>query len=244
MLFINDCLASSRNANIHYLDSLNEENMETTPIVYVPGAFGYAEQFSDEMVVLSKRRCIALSLRGRGKSEAPLSGYSFEHHVSDIDAVVKQSCIKNFCLMAYSMGVPYALKYAIDNPSVIRGLILCDYPAKYPKLTNTWSDNAISKGLISKEREYVITEIQKESSEISLWNQIQRIQCPVLVLQGGTDKAMLKNDEAEKYKNHLENIKIVTFSDSGHELWIPSYDQFMATIDDFLTLLDRQTLLS
>jgi pimeloyl-ACP methyl ester carboxylesterase len=142
-----------------------KKNKETTPLFYVPGAFGFAEQFSNEMVVLSDRRCIALSLRGRGKSDAPLSGYSFEDHVSDIDVVVKQSVIKNFCLMSYSMGVPYAIKYAIDNPETIKGLILCDYPARYPKLTKTWSDSVISKRLIRKERDFVVTKIQEESNE-------------------------------------------------------------------------------
>lgn len=240
IVVIKDCWASSQNANIHYLDSLGEENKETTPLVYVPGAFGFAEQFSDEMVVLSNRRCIALSLRDRGKSEAPLNGYSFEHHVLDIDAVVKQSGIKNFCLMAYSMGVPYALKYA-NSSNIIKGLILCDYPASYPKLTKTWSDNVISKGLIRKEREYVVTEIQKESNELNLWNELHQIQCPVLVIRGGTDKALLKEAEAKEYEDHLTNVKVVTFPESGHELWIPSYNQFMTSITDFLLLLDRQT---
>jgi pimeloyl-ACP methyl ester carboxylesterase len=239
---IKDCFANSQNTNIHYLDSVSDGNKVTTPLVYVPGVLGFAEQFRDEMLVLSNRRCVALSLRGRGKSEAPLNGYSFEEQVSDIEAVVKQSGIQNFCLMAYSMGVPFALRYTIENSNYIKGLILCDYPASYPKLTNTWSTNVISKGLIRKEREYVVNEILKESHSFSLWNEIQGIKCPVLVLRGGTEKTVLKEAEAEKYKNHLANVKVLTFSESGHELWIPSYDQFMATIIDFLSLLDRQAL--
>jgi hypothetical protein len=64
----------------------------------------------------------------------------------------------------------------------------------------------------------------------------------VLVLRGGTEKAVLKEAEADKYKNHLANVKVVTFSKSGHELWIPSYDLLMATIIDFISLLDKQPL--
>jgi pimeloyl-ACP methyl ester carboxylesterase len=147
-----DCFANSQNTNIHYLDSASDGNKETTPLVYVPGVFGFAEQFRDEMLLISNRRCVSISLRGRGKSDAPSNGYSIEEQVSDIEAVVKQSGVQYFCLMAYSMGVPFALKYAIENSSYIKGLILCDYPASYPKLTNTWSTNVISKGLIRKKK--------------------------------------------------------------------------------------------
>lgn len=241
---VQDRRARSEKVSIHYLDSEGEKTGQTTPVFYVPGALGFAEQFSDEMKVLSNRRCIAISLRGRGKSDAPICGYSFENHVSDIDAVVKQSGINNFCLMAYSMGVPFALRYAIDNPSMVKGLILCDYPARYPKLTKSWVENVVSKGLLRKGREYVATEIMNESNEVSLRDHLQQIRCPVLVLRGGTNQALLNEIEAQVYKDHLEKVAVVTFLESGHELWVPDYNRFMENVNVFLNLLDKPDMSS
>ena len=241
---VQDRWARSEEVNIHYLDSEGKNTRETTPVFYVPGAMGCAEQFSDEMDVLSNRRCISISLRGRGKSEAPTSGYSFEHHVSDIATVVKQSGINNFCLMAHSIGVPMALKYIIDNPSKVKGLILCDYPARYPKLTKSWVENVVSKGLLRREREYVATEMMNDSDEISLRDHLQQIRCPVLVMRGGTNQALLNENEAQIYKENLENVAVVTFLESGHELWVPDYNRFMEIINGFLNLLDKPNLLT
>lgn len=236
---IQDCWARSGEVNIHYLDRNVLNTGENMPVLYVPGALGFAEQFCGEMDVLSSRRCISISLRGRGKSDAPSIGYSFEHHVSDISAVVQKSRMNHFCMMAHSMSVPFALKYTIDNPDRVKGLILCDYPAQYPNLTERWVENVISKGLLRKEREYVATEIMKASYEVNLRERLRQVRCPVLVLRGGTNHAMLNGDEAQVYKDNLEDVQIVTFLASGHEFWVPDYPFFMEKVTGFLELLDQ-----
>lgn len=233
-----DCFAINKVISIHYLDS-NNFSPELTPLVYVPGALNFAEQFKDEMKVLSPRRSISLSLRGRGKSDAPLTGYTLEEHASDIRAVVENSQVKNYCLMAYSMGVPYSIKFASRYPEQVKGLILCDYPAKYPSIPDTWSEKVFSKGHIDEERHHVVTGIQCESHETLLLQELERITCPVLIIKGGTEQSLLKNDEVEKYKKHLKNVNIAEFMESGHELWVPDYDVFFNTVGQFLEKLDK-----
>lgn len=63
-----------------------------------------------------------MSLRGLGKSDSPINGFTLNDHVQDINAVILHSQVKNYCLMAYSMGVPYPIKYASTN-SNLKGLI-------------------------------------------------------------------------------------------------------------------------
>ncbi len=75
MEFINRW-ANSEGVKIHYLESKDCDN-KLTPIVYVPGALNYAEQSVELMQEFKRRKTISLSLRGRGKSDAPLTGYSF-----------------------------------------------------------------------------------------------------------------------------------------------------------------------
>ncbi len=234
-----ESVATNNNVSIHYLESMNY-TPDLTPLVYVPGALGFAEQFRDEMNLLSPRRCISLSLRGRGKSDAPLSGYTFEEHVSDIKSVVENSGIDEYCLMAYSMGVPYAIKFASEHPEQINGLILCDYQARYPSIPESWTEGVLSRGLMKEERRHMVRGIQQESLEIYLWDELKKITCPVLVIKGGTDQALLKEDATEIYKNHLSNVEIVEFSDSGHELWIPDFQRFMTKIGQFLEKVDKE----
>jgi pimeloyl-ACP methyl ester carboxylesterase len=217
--------AKKNNVSIHYLES-TDYTSELTPLVYVPGALGFAEQFEDEIKVLSPRRCISLSLRGRGKSDAPLTGYTLEEHVTDIESVIKNSGIQEYCLMAYSMGVPYAIKFASEHSVQIKGLILCDYQARYPSIPESWIEGVLSRGYISEERHHVVKGIQQDSKEVYLWDELKKITCPVLIIKGGTEQSLLKDDATEIYKNQLKNVEIVEFTDSGHELWIPDYGRF------------------
>lgn len=54
-----------------YLDNGPVADPSLTPIVFIPGRFGTAENYvSIEFAGLGPRRCIAVSLRGRGHSDA------------------------------------------------------------------------------------------------------------------------------------------------------------------------------
>ncbi|MGD6774673.1 alpha/beta fold hydrolase [Sutcliffiella horikoshii] len=235
---VRDRYSKNKDISIHYLETTDYSH-NLTPLVYVPGALGFAEHFEDEMKILSPRHCVSLSLRGNGKSDAPLKGYTLEDHVSDIEAAIKESRLKDYCLMAYSMGVPYAIQYASNNPEYIKGMILLDYPAKFPSIPESWVDTVFSKGYIKEDRQHVVRGIQRDSEEVELWEDLQRIKCPVLIIKGGTNHSLLKERATEKYKGNLSNVKVVEFSDSGHELWIPDYNRFIKTVTDFLVELDR-----
>jgi pimeloyl-ACP methyl ester carboxylesterase len=227
------------NVKLHYLDTENYD-INLTPLVYVPGAMNFAEQFVDVLKFFAPRRCLPLSLRGRGKSDAPSIGYSLDHHVSDIEGVVRNSKVENYCLMAYSMGVPYAIRYASMYPDQLKGLILCDYPAKYPFIPESWPERIFSTGHIKEERHHVVTGIQRESQEILLGQKLEKINCPVLILKGGTKHSLLKNDDVEIYVRHLKHVIVEVLSNSGHELWIPDSTKFIDTIRKFLDSLDKR----
>lgn len=167
-------------------------------------------------------------------------GIHWKDHVSDIQSVVEKSNVKDYCMMAYSMGVPYALSFAVRNSEQIKGLIICDYPAKYPSIPQkTWVDGILSKGILETERSHVIQGIQRDSVEAYLRKELSGLLCPVLILKGGTEHALLQMEDVEQYKHHLKNVSVVEFSDSGHELWVPDYDRFIHTIKEFLLVLDE-----
>ncbi|MCR8842070.1 alpha/beta hydrolase [Paenibacillus sp. SC116] len=91
--------ATHNGLNIHFLDSIIEADPELTPIVVCPGLSETAEEYIDLLEFLFPRRGIVLSFRGRGQSQTPQIGYDLEHHVSDIESVVKESGVAYFHLL-------------------------------------------------------------------------------------------------------------------------------------------------
>ena len=91
---------------LHCLEQ--ESDSALTPFLIVPGTFGVAEDYVQVMEALAPRRCIGVSLHGRGRSDAPQSGYRFEDHVDDIAAAAAQLANQRFAIMGYSMGAACA----------------------------------------------------------------------------------------------------------------------------------------
>ncbi|MBI2267172.1 MAG: alpha/beta fold hydrolase, partial [Armatimonadetes bacterium] len=132
-----DGWAQNAGTRLHYLESGGEEDPSLTPVVFIPGMLGAAEDFSQTMHSLSPRQCVALSLRGRGNSDSPDGGYAFQDHVSDIGAVLAHLNLKRFCLMAYSMGGVGSRTGAVTDqppnisahaPTVVYGFCLVSSP--------------------------------------------------------------------------------------------------------------------
>ena len=109
-------------------------------------------------------------------------------------------------------------------------------PAKYPRIPEQWIENA--KKFVPQNRRHVVEEIQKDSKEIILWEKLKEINCPVLVIKGGTEQALLKKEASVKYKRNLKSVELIEFINSGHELWVPDYDKFILSIKDFLNKIE------
>lgn len=234
---LTDKWAKSGDVSIHYLEN-NSNNHQLTPLVYVPGALNYAEQSVELLQELGPRSWVSMSLRGRGRSDAPLLAYTLKDHVHDIESVIVHSQLQDYFIMAYSMGVPYAIQFAAKS-SGIKGLILCDYPAKYPAIPKIWAERILSRGYVQKEKEHAVKGIQRDSENVDLYDELTIINVPVLVIKGGTEESLLSETEVEKYKKNLQNVKIVELPESGHELWEPNRDKFIEVIKEFLAGLDR-----
>jgi len=117
------------------------------PVLCVPGALGPAESVRELGLAMASgdlggrpRRCLAVSLRGRGASEAPPSGYALRDLVADIHAASAVAGLgmagNGHVVLGQSMGVPQSVRYALDvlggrGPGgSLRGLALGDSPAR------------------------------------------------------------------------------------------------------------------
>ena len=229
--------AFSGKVRIHYLDSDPAERAAEVPLLLIPGMLGSAEDYLADMESLAPRRCVSVSLRGRGKSDAPEQGYSFEDHIDDIEAVVRATELSGFCALGHSTGVSYAIGYASRHPDSLRGLVLLDYPARYPAIGPKWVDRALS--IISDQaRAPVVRALQRESVEVPLWQSLERIECPVLIFRGGKAGSMLSEEDAKEYRQRLRRVRTVVFEDSEHEPWDPDRDRYLHELRAFLQEID------
>lgn len=83
---------------LHYLDA-HADGRDELPIVIVPGLSERAEEYIGLMTRLSPRRCVAISPRGRGRSDAPARGYGLDDHAGDVLAVVRQATLARCVLV-------------------------------------------------------------------------------------------------------------------------------------------------
>lgn len=124
--------------------SLSEQGL---PVLLVPGALSPAEACQGLGLAMAAgdlggkpRRCLAVSLRGRGASEAPPFGYALRDLVQDIHAAAAVVGLAagraGHVVFGQSMGVPQSIQYALDvfggRPpgGSLRGLALGDSPAR------------------------------------------------------------------------------------------------------------------
>ena len=69
-------------------------------------------------------RVFALTQRGHGGAEAPVSGYGPRDFADDIAAFADATGIAPAIIVGHSMGASNALRFAIDHPERIAGLVL------------------------------------------------------------------------------------------------------------------------
>lgn len=228
----------AKGVRLHCLVASPTGTSAGVPLVIVPGTFGMAEDYVPEMTALTPRPSVAPSLRGRGRSDVPTGGYTFEDHVSDVAAVVERLVESRFCLMGYSMGAAYAIGYALQAPDRVAGLIVGDYPARYPALAATWVQRAID-ALPDRTRPDVARALQRDSAKVTLWEGLRSLACPVLILRGGQPEARVTPEIAAMYREHLPDVEIVTLERSGHNIWEPDFDTYVGAMRSFLERLDR-----
>jgi pimeloyl-ACP methyl ester carboxylesterase len=232
---IEDHWVKTDEATLHCLIAKHETGY--TPLVYVPGSLGSADDFRDEMNALAPRTTVAVSPRGLGRSSTPERGYSLDHRVRDLDLVMESLDLEHYYLMAYSLGVPVAVAHAAHNTPQVCGLILLDYPAHYPARSPAWLEGAMP---FARERgipEHVVSSLQREARPTDLWNELETIDCPILLVKGGKSPTISDGD-LDRYSN-LRQVTVRVFEDSGHEIHKPDYQRFIGTIRGFLEELDE-----
>jgi len=228
--------AKNGEVSVHYL--VSHEESSSVPLLICPGLSETAEDYVDLMAYLSPRKCIALSFRGRGQSGTPESGYDLGHHIADIRSVVEHAELNRFHLYAYYRGVSYALGYAEKYPSGIMSMIMQDYPAEHKSMPVEWPEQYILQYLVpfSRQRNIrpeAVRGIGKESTPIRFGKKTPK---RLLVLRGGLEGSLLGDEELQRYNQLSDDVQIVTFERSSHDIRNTEKTLLYRTIADFIQL--------
>ena len=85
-------------------------------------------RMTQEALPADRYQSIAINNRGAGASEAPPdeADFSIQHFAADAFELVSQLGWRDFTLVGHSMGGPTATQFAVEHPSLLKGLVLLD----------------------------------------------------------------------------------------------------------------------
>ncbi|GLC31207.1 alpha/beta fold hydrolase [Clostridium omnivorum] len=229
---------------IHVLEN-GAASSKTPSLLVITGIWEPAERAIPILSGISSH-VVTLSLRGRGLSSTPETGYGLEEHLSDIEAVVKHCELQNYCVLGFSRGASYALGWSLKNQKGISGLIIGDQPPVHNKLSpdqvEFWTSiNYLGVPILNFMRRTAIEGLCKEAEQIDFSTQLSQLKIPVSIFIGRDNESKVPSnisDETLKlYKNQLMSCEVVEFSKSGHMIPDDEPEKYIEEIVSFINKL-------
>jgi pimeloyl-ACP methyl ester carboxylesterase len=228
----------SDGVRVHALDNGRTDSALPTVLV-IPGMGEYADEYAWMLDALGDRRVVVVDVRGRGRSDVPESGYTWEHHIGDLRAVVDALQVDRPIVVAFSRGSSYGLGYALTYPGEVRGLVVGDYFARHVGLPPEIAEQQLQskiRGTVIADRmsEHAVRQVVAESREVPLWGRLVDLQCPVLVIRGGRKSALVGEELAAQWRESLPTVQMEVVADAGHDLWSRDVDAYLAALMPFV----------
>lgn len=215
-------------------------------LLVIGGLWEPAERAVPVLCALSGHT-VALSLRGRGLSSTPETGYGLDDHLSDIEAVVKYCGLKNYCALGFSRGASYALGWSLSDQKNMRGLILADQPPVHlgpkPGYAEFWSGVVyLGVPVLNFMRREALEGIEREAVGIDFSPELPKLGIPVKFFAGRNKEATIESnvteEDLENYRRSLPDIEIVEFKKSGHMIPDEEQEKYIAEIASFIKRLE------
>jgi len=226
---------------IHALD--NENRGALAPLVAVPGMGESADEFAWMLDALGDRRVLIVDVRGRGASDAPDRGYTWEHHFGDVLAAIAHAGIERPVILGNSRGSAYALGAALHSPTPVRGVVINDYTARHVGLADDateWLLKTRTRGRTLAERmePRVVEQVVLDSDEIPLWDRLAELDCPLLVIGGGRAGSIVTDEVVEQYRVARPDVETARIAERAHDLWSRDIPTYLGVLLPFLARID------
>jgi pimeloyl-ACP methyl ester carboxylesterase len=209
---------------------------------------------------------IAFDRRAAGASETPATGYSFDHFVTDIFALLDHLGHQRIVLMGTSAGGPQVLQAALTYPERIIGLILgstasqtVHVPPELASLvTFLGTDGLTQLQMMFAAQDASAPPVAAGPTSFSLdrfggvlqtylayhlhgdtvTTRLREITAPTLILHGTADEEV-PFAEAERLHAHLTTSSLVPFVGGGHGIMVTHADAYRRVIIRFLDSLAK-----
>ncbi|MDP4200427.1 MAG: alpha/beta fold hydrolase [Bacteroidota bacterium] len=185
------------------------------PLIMVPGMANAAEEIAETVGPLLTRRTVALSIRGRGKSDSPATGWRLEDQASDIAAVVKHFGFPKIALFGHSTGGSIAARALPMLNAEVAAFFIGDFAPFYPPYDEGWRqhvkqfpDLAIS--------DVALAGIVAEPEYIDVSEYLKPV-ASLFAMTGDLDKSLLQAEELAGLQKLFPRITIERLEGCSHE---------------------------
>lgn len=244
MILVKSYFIKNEDVNIHVLENGTPSDRVPT-LVVISGIWEPAERAIPILSGLSSH-VIAISLRGRGLSSTPVTGYDLEEHLSDIEAVIKHCNLKNYCMLGFSRGASYALGWSLEHFNDMKGLILVDQPpvhtSQSKEAVEYWC-NMVYRGvpLLNFMRREAIEGLAREAVMKDFSSELYKLTLPVMFFAGRDVNSSIPSNVDDEiislYKNSIPSFEMVEFLQSGHMIPDDEPEKYINEIDKFIKKL-------
>jgi len=221
--------ADNNEVSVQYL--VVNQDMGGTPVVFITGAMVSAEDFHGDVKDYLDIYAVIISPRGLGKSSSPHNGYSKEHLVSDVEAVVISEGLEKFFICGHSFGASIASSYSVKYPYKVLGLILGDYPPVYPAYSEEWAKRVKENN--PEVNEHLLNGLLHESKRENFAEQLAGCSFRVLVLKGEGDGSLLPLERITQMIEPMPNASLKLIPDAGHEIFIENPEAVFGEVKGF-----------
>lgn len=158
------------------------------PVVLIPGMTGDARTYEGDaalIAALGPRKLVAISLRGRGASDSPETGWTPEDHHRDVHAVIEAEKLGRYHLVGHSMGVAYGIGFALGRPpGEIASLTAADYFPAVIQVTEEWAKAVESRPPPLSYDPRIGRRVLREQGTRDYTDRLGELHMPILVVLG------------------------------------------------------------
>ncbi len=205
-----------------------------TPIIIIPGVINSADEVYRALQGHLDGYHIIISLRGRGESSSPETGYSLSDQASDINAVIDNENLESVVIFGHSIGSTIGIKAASTIPKKVKGFIMGDFPPFYPPYGERWAQHVLSFGDELAITQKAIFGITNDAEYADVSKELNELQCKVLAIRASADNTLLKPEDAEKLKEICPNCEVMVLEESGHELMSDNPKGLAAILKEYM----------
>lgn len=229
--------ANTGDANIYY-----EVYGEGKPVVLLHGGFAYIDQYKGYIPILSEKyKIIAIAHRGYGKSEIGTKEFSYRLLAEDLKTILQKESQEKAILIGFSSGAWLSYFMAIEYPEIIDKVVAMGGDLELAVKNKNTDNNEDANKPSDAELDYlsgmfeqfrpdfkkIIPQPERWDEFIEnialLWSEscigrlddLEKIECPVLLLFGAQDPYCRPEHIAEIYE-HIPNAQMKVVPNAGH----------------------------